>query len=674
VTLTLVPGGSPDLKTSAVAPRASPVGSAAVYFAGGCGDITALEASGYEPVVAANHWTVAMDVCKTNFLDGDYPTMKYALGDIAAMRPQEFGRLDVDILVGGSECDGHSMASSLKQAQENLRPYLDPDDKRNGLERSRATAWCFMKFALAHKPRYVLIENVLGIFRWKALKAWMNEWSKIGYTLTWNCSNAAIYGVPQSRERVIFCAVRNGEPVPNFEVTPPTWCWPCQTTVPGIRVWKPVTLKRQRELGMPAPWGSYGPKRGGYYYACPHCQAVTSLWASPVASVLDWSDLGVRIGDREDPLADTTMQRIGRGLEKYGWLDGKPMAIVNPFAYNGDDSKMPRPAWLPNFAQTGRQELGIVAPSGFQVDLRGTNQPRRLDELSSTVCASGQHQAMVLANNANNIPTAAVEPAGTVTSGNRHYLVSDPALVVTAAGNTFERERRDGTRYARAWSTDEPSTVIHGTNDKALVTGPWMAGEGYAVANFGGHGNGHLRDVALEPAGAQTAGGQTAFLRTPEALISSYYGGGDVLRHSSEPAATATGRDRHALISRAEDTFLARAGGTRQADTVPASAPSPTRMPTDSYGVVRGAIDIEDCYFRMFKPEESQAIQDVHVRTIPLADGNVLVKPLDFRGADGRNSARHRTALAGNAVPRRLMQHHIGRCRDAAARAELLAA
>ncbi len=627
--------------TPAPVQRATPVGSAAVYFAGGCGDLTALEGAGYEPVAAANHWTVAMDVCKSNFLDGDYPSMKYALGDIATMRPQDFGRLDVDLLVGGSECDGHSQASSLKQAQQHLRPYLRPDDPRNGLARSRATAWCFMLFALVHRPRYVLIENVLGFFRWSVLKAWMAEWEKIGYTLTWNCSNAAVYGVPQSRERVIFCAVRRGEPVPNFELTPPTWCWDCQSTVPGVRVWKPVALKRQRDAGMPAPWGSYGLQRGAYYYACPTCTEPTTLWASPVASVLDWSDRGLRIGDRAEPLALKTMQRIERGLAKYGWLDGKPMSIVNPFSYASDQGKLPRPAWLPNFAHTARQDFGVVIPPGFQLDLRQHNQPRRLEETASTVCASGNH----------------------------HALVAAPAdgLVVTAAGNTFERDRLDGTRYARAWATSEPGCVVHATNDKALVTGPWMAGEGYAVANFAGNGNGHMRDIALEPCGTQTAGGQTALLTTPDAVITSYYGGGDVVRHSNDPAATTTGHDRHALITRAESTFLARAGGTRQADVVPGSDPAPTRMPNDSYGVVRGAIAVEDCHFRMFNPEESQAIQDVHVRTIPLADGRTLIKPLDFTGSDGQNAARDRTALAGNAVPRRLMQHHIERCRDAIA-------
>jgi DNA (cytosine-5)-methyltransferase 1 len=634
MTTTLAP--SPPIQ------RAAAVGSAAVYFAGGCGDLTALEAAGIEPVAAANHWTVAMDVCKTNFLDGDYPSMKYALGDIAAMRPENFGTLDVDFLVGGSECDGHSMASSLKQAQEQLRPYLSPDDLRNGLARSRATAWCFMQFALIHRPRYVLIENVLGFFRWSVLKEWMTEWQKIGYTLTWNCSNAAIYGVPQSRERVIFCAVRRGEAVPNFELTPDTWCWDCQQTVPGQRVWKPVALKRQHELGMPAPWGSYGHRRGAYYYACPNCHQPTTLWASPVATVLDWTDRGQRLGDRAEPLAPKTMQRIQRGLAKYGWIDGKPMSIVNPFSYASDNSKMPRPAWLPNFAHTARQDFAMVIPPGFQIDLRQHNQPRRLDETASTVCATGNHQAMVT--------------AATPTDG----------LVVAAAGNTYEREHADGSRYARAWATAEPSGVINATNERALVTGPWMAGDGFAVANFGGHGNGHMRDVALEPAGTMTAGGQTALLRAPEAIITSYYGGGDVVRHSNDPAATATGHDRHAIISRAESTFLARAGGTRQADVVAGTDPAPTRMPNDSYGVVQGAIDVQDCHFRMFKPEESQAIQDVHLRAIPLTDGRTLIKPLDFSGSNGDNAARDRTALAGNAVPRRLMQHHIERCRDAA--------
>jgi hypothetical protein len=85
-------------------------------------------------------------------------------------------------------------------------------------------------------------------------------------------------------------------------------------------------------------------------------------------------------------------------------------------------------------------------------------------------------------------------------------------------------------------------------------------------------------------------------------------------------------------------------------------------MPNDSYGVVRGAVSVSECRFRMFKSIESQRIQDVHARVIPLADGRTLVKPLDFSLV---SSARDRTALAGNAVPRRLMQHHIECCEAA---------
>jgi len=50
---------------------------------------------------------------------------------------------------------------------------------------------------------------------------------------------------------------------------------------------------------------------------CPLCRSEVTPEAWPCATVIDWTDLGTRIGDREKPLAASTMARIGRGVEKF---------------------------------------------------------------------------------------------------------------------------------------------------------------------------------------------------------------------------------------------------------------------------------------------------------------------------------------------------------------------
>lgn len=255
-------------------------------------------------------------------------------------------------------------------------------------------------------------------------------------------------------------------------------------------------------------------------------------------------------------------------------------------------------------------------------------------------------------------------PGPTVTSGNRTGVVAHPeSMLVAAAGHTFERKLVGGGRYARAWTGDGPAPVVHATNDKAVVVPP--SREGFCVANFGGKGNGHERDVKRDPNGTLTAGGQHALVQPPDAFLDSYYSARDLQRHPDEPAATLTGVDRRALVQR--PGFLARAGGTRRNDVQDSMDPRNTVLPGEDYGVAAPAQQtpeaVEDFGFRMLAPSENQRIQDLHLRLRPVTGGGYEICPLDFVGSN-----RDRTALAGNGVPRRLMQFHVERCLQALGR------
>lgn len=609
-------------------------------FAGGCGDMAGLEAAGVEPVIAANHWTKALETADTNF-----PNVDYMLGDISVVDPKRFGRRDIQFLCGGSECDGHSMANSYKEAQRNLRPYRGPDHPTSGLDRSRATAWCFQRFAAVLRPAWVLVENVVDIRRWGPLAEWARTWDELGYNVRASCVNSALMGVPQSRDRVIFVAWQKGLPAPDLDFRYPGWCWRCERTVEGYQWWKPAAMKAATSLG---PMGKYGP-RNQWLVRCECCHEVISPYITPAWTAIDWSIPAQRIGDRDRALSPKTMARIERGLHKFGWRpNGDPMAFISPHAYSGDLSgKNVRPAWLPAPTLTARQDTSLVIPPGFQVDLRGTNAPRSVDDVMSTIAASGNHHALVLANRTHaQARDSASEPVPVVTSAH-----GGGVFLVQTAGHTFERPG-----YVRAWAGEEPVPAITPTLDKGMVFPPLHEGEGFAVANFGGHGGGHVRDLTMDPTGTVTAAGQHAVVRVPrEAILSSYYAS-DVTRSTREPAGTVTSIDRHALIEPPQDFFV-RAGGTRQVDVSGLRQPSPTRMPTDSYGLLRGHVAVDDCAFRMIEPHENQAIQDMAWREIPQPDGTVRRVPLIFKG-----SKRDRTALAGNGVPKRLMTVHAERC------------
>ena len=194
---------------------------------------------------------------------------------------------------------------------------------------------------------------------------------------------------------------------------------------------------------------------------------------------------------------------------------------------NDPERDQPVPMWMPYPTQTGRQEFGIVSPPAhaMQLTLRNHLDSDPISAPWRTVCGSGNHLGLV---------------------------TRPPGVLVQAAGHTFERPG-----YARAWSADLPSPVISGTLDKAIVSPPdeFLAGEAFAVANFGTERGGHVRDATEQPMGTLTGGGQygitqQSVLRVPrEAVIASYYGGSTVTSDAARsPFRTQTSVDRHALI------------------------------------------------------------------------------------------------------------------------------
>ena len=96
----------------------------------------------------------------------------------------------VDLLMGGPPCQGFSTAN-----RQNII-----NDPRNELYKY------FIKFAELSKPKYILIENVIGI------KSRANDIIKkldeIGYLSDFRVLQAQDFGVPQNRKRLFFFAIK----------------------------------------------------------------------------------------------------------------------------------------------------------------------------------------------------------------------------------------------------------------------------------------------------------------------------------------------------------------------------------------------------------------------------------------------------------------------------------
>lgn len=106
-----------------------------------------------------------------------------------------------DVVVGGPPCQGFS----------SIRPFrtLTEGDERNSLVEH------FVLVIARLRPRWFVFENVVGLLSHEGgtrLQAVLASMEAIGYRVEWRVLNAANFGVPQSRERVVIVGNRAGIP------------------------------------------------------------------------------------------------------------------------------------------------------------------------------------------------------------------------------------------------------------------------------------------------------------------------------------------------------------------------------------------------------------------------------------------------------------------------------
>lgn len=102
---------------------------------------------------------------------------------------------DCDIVIGGFPCQGFSVANTKRHIK----------DTRNTLYKQ------LIRVIHAKKPTFFLAENVKGILslgKGEVIKAIISDFQSIGYKVKYKLLNAADYGVPQTRMRVIIVGVR----------------------------------------------------------------------------------------------------------------------------------------------------------------------------------------------------------------------------------------------------------------------------------------------------------------------------------------------------------------------------------------------------------------------------------------------------------------------------------
>lgn len=132
----------------------------------------------------------------------NHPSAHIVCAPIEQMSPQDMLAATtvraIDVIVGGPPCQGFS----------SLRPSrgLNLDDPRNALYRQ------FLKYVRVLKPRVFLMENVVGLLtvdQGRLMRQIVSAFTRIGYRTDWRVLNAAMYGIPQKRERFFLIGVRH---------------------------------------------------------------------------------------------------------------------------------------------------------------------------------------------------------------------------------------------------------------------------------------------------------------------------------------------------------------------------------------------------------------------------------------------------------------------------------
>ena len=115
------------------------------------------------------------------------------------------------MLIGGFPCQSFSISAQNP-------PRLGYKDERGML------FFEMVRILKDKQPRFLIAENVKGLLSANGKKAFpmiIKEFEAVGYKIKYRLVNAADYGVPQKRERVIIVGFRNEEDYNKFDFPEP---------------------------------------------------------------------------------------------------------------------------------------------------------------------------------------------------------------------------------------------------------------------------------------------------------------------------------------------------------------------------------------------------------------------------------------------------------------------
>lgn len=190
-------------------------------FSGAGGMDLGFEKAGFDIVWANDFFKEAVESYKKNV------SKNVVYGDITKIDSSEIPD-DIDLVIGGFPCQGFSVANTKRSMK----------DERNFLYKE------MLRVIKDKNPKFFVAENVKGLLsmeKGKVFEMIKKDFESLGYKVDAKLLNAAEYGVPQARERLVIIGNRLG--IENPFPTPTHWVDSKQyKSKKGLK--DPVTVKQ----------------------------------------------------------------------------------------------------------------------------------------------------------------------------------------------------------------------------------------------------------------------------------------------------------------------------------------------------------------------------------------------------------------------------------------------
>lgn len=161
----------------------------------GCGGLTlGLKRAGFKVIGAVDNNHLAVETYKANHQNGHvFETDINNLTTLKVKRRLKIKKWELDLLAGCPPCQGFSTIRTLNG-------NLVVEDPRNDLIEH------FYQFVKDFMPKAVMLENVPGLMQDVRFEKFVKNLNDLGYVGKYGVLNAAKYGVPQRRRRLIYLA------------------------------------------------------------------------------------------------------------------------------------------------------------------------------------------------------------------------------------------------------------------------------------------------------------------------------------------------------------------------------------------------------------------------------------------------------------------------------------